>query len=108
MGNERPPVFGEEHVNRVDTLGIHVVEPSGEDAIAAKLPMVFMRNDIVWIIRPRSIETDAAEHLPGRGQARYDTVCARAVTIGLLEQPINIGISHRSLDAVRRSDLGAR
>lgn len=75
--------FVHQHVERVDALGVDVVEPRGEHSIGAQLASMLVIDDVVRVVFAGRIEADPAHRLPRRGLAENHAVGAVGVAIGL-------------------------
>ena len=64
MTNDGAAVFLYEGIERVARLGVDAIDPGGEQAHAAQLTTVFVRNDVVGVVGPRSVIEKRAERLP--------------------------------------------
>src|SRR5204863_9716949 len=56
-------VLGDERVERIDRLRVHVIQPRREHAVAAELAAILVCDQVVWIVWTRTDEPDAADRL---------------------------------------------
>jgi hypothetical protein len=64
-------VLGHQRVERVDRLGVHVIEPRGKHAVAAQLAAILVRHDVVRVVGARAEEADPAHGLAFERLARH-------------------------------------
>ncbi len=105
--HERAAVFRDQHVERVDGLGVHVVQPRREHAVAAQLAPIFVRDEVVRVVGARADEANAADRLALERLARDDSVRSVGLAIGALEQVVDVAEPHQPFVAAGRRELRA-
>src|SRR6185369_17517608 len=99
MAYECASLLNNKSVQGVDTFRVDMVEPGSKDTISPEFAMVFVRNEVVWIVGARAVESDPPHHLSGDCQARDGPVGSVGIAFYVLQQPVNIAKTHFALNA---------
>lgn len=74
-----------------------MVQPRGEHPVAAELPPVLVRDDVVRVVRARAVEAKATDEAAGELAARDDAVEPAAARVAGAVAPVDRceGAGHR-------------
>ena len=102
MTNETASVRRDQRVERVAGLHVHEVRPGAKHLQRAELAPMFVRNDVIRIVRARAVVAEPSERA-----ARYRPCCNGAVaavggTVGAAQHVLDVAQTHLAAFAGRR------
>ena len=106
MAHDRPAVLDDQRVHRIDGLGVGVVDPRAEDAQAAQLAAILVRDDVVGVVGPRAFVLEAFERRAFERGADDHAVGPVLVAVGTGQLLVDVGGPHRAAVPVGQTDRG--